>query len=818
MKPLITCVLRSALLGLAVSLSSAADTTASTLPPVPPAPAALFPLSSVRLLDTGPFAGAVKANRDYVLALDPDRLLAPFRREAGLPAKAESYGNWESGGLDGHTAGHYLSALANMIAAGEDTPDALLRQRVDRMVEELEVCQKAFGDGYVGGVPGSRELWRAIGSGDIAAINRKWVPWYNLHKTFAGLRDAYREVGNTRARTVLVHLGDWCVSLTSRLSDEQMQQMLNQEHGGMNEVLADLYAITGERKYLTTAERFNHHAVLDPLIARQDQLTGKHANTQIPKVIGLERIAALTGNKADDAGARFFWENVTQQRSVAFGGNSVSEHFNDPRDFHGLLLHREGPETCNTYNMLRLTEQLFAGGPSAGYADYYERALYNHILASINPAHPGYVYFTPIRPDHYRVYSVPGQGFWCCVGTGMENPGRYGQFVYARATDGIYVNLFIASELHEPALGLTLRQETAFPDEEASRLTLRLAQPKTFTLHLRQPGWTAPGAFAVKVNGASIPVTSAPSSYVAVQREWRDGDTVELTLPMHTSVEGLPDGSPWYAILRGPIVLVHPAGTWELTGLRADDSRMAHVASGPEVPLDRVPAVLASSTMLPSHVVADPAAGPLHFRLSDVVEPPEPGGLTLVPFFRLHDARYQMYWETTTRAGLAARQQQLAASERKRAAREAATLDRVAPGEQQPEVEHAFQGEDSESGLYNGRHWRHGRAFQYTFNSRGEKTAILSVTYSGSDSGRQFEIFANGTRIATQELVGEKVGEFVEKCYAIPAAIVASAPEGRITIRFVAKKVLAGGVFDVRLLRSGAAADCSPEETSTPSK
>ncbi len=769
-----------------------AANTAATLPA----------LDSVRLLEGSPFAEAVKANREYVLAHEPDRLLAPFRREAGLPEKAKSYGNWESGGLDGHTAGHYLSALAHMIAAGEDTADGQLRQRLAYMVGEMQECQKAYGDGYVGGVPGSRALWTAIGSGNVAAINKKWVPWYNVHKTLAGLRDASLEAGHAPALDVLVRLGDWTVNLVSKLTDEQMQQMLNQEHGGMNEVLADLYAITGDRKYLVAAERFNHHAILDPLIQQEDKLTGKHANTQIPKVIGLERIANLTGNHADDAGARFFWTTVTQHRSLVFGGNSVSEHFNDPHDFHGLLLHRQGPETCNTYNMLRLTEQLFTSAPDAAYADYYERALYNHILASINPAHPGYVYFTPIRPDHYRVYSVPGVAFWCCVGTGMENPGRYGQFIYARAADGIYVNLFIASELKDVPLALTLRQETAFPDEASTRLTLKLARPQTFTLHLRQPGWVTRGAFAVKVNGAPVPVTTAPSSYVAVRREWRDGDRVEIALPLHTTVEGLPDGSPWYAILHGPIVLAHPAGTKDLAGLRANGSRMAHVAAGPLEPLDQAPVLLTTAATIPAKVVADPAAGSLHFRLMDVVAPAAPSGLDLIPFFRLHDARYQMYWETTTREELAARQEKLTADEHVRAVHETATIDWVAPGEQQPETEHTYLGEGTETGLRNGRHWRQGTWFQYTLNARGEKTVVLSVTYSGDDADRSFDLFANDTLLATQELVAEKRGEFVEKSYAIPAAVLGTAPEGHIIIKFVAKKGLAGGIYDVRLLRS----------------
>ncbi|MEO6993040.1 MAG: glycoside hydrolase family 127 protein [Lacunisphaera sp.] len=789
------------LVSLLLALTGSAFAAGVSAPIIPDTPASILPLTSVRLIPGSPFTIAVKANLDYLLALEPDRLLAPFRREAGLPAKAKSYGNWETSGLDGHTAGHYLSALSHMIASGDDTPDHQLRQRLDYMLGELQACQKAFGDGYVGGVPGSRELWKQVAAGDVDAVNRKWVPWYNLHKTFAGLRDAWLETGNVTARDILVPFGDWCVTLTSKLNDEQMQHMLNQEHGGMDEVMADIYAITGDRKYLTTAERFEHHAILDPLEQHRDELTGLHANTQIPKVIGLERIATLTGDRTADSGARFFWDTVTEHRSVAFGGNSVSEHFNDPHDFQSLLMNREGPETCNTYNMLRLTEGLFASAPNAAYADYYERALYNHILASIDPTDPGYVYFTPIRPDHYRVYSTPGESFWCCVGTGMENPGKYGEFIYARAHDGLYVNLFIASELKEASLGLTLRQETAFPDEERSQFTLKLDHPKTFTLYVRQPGWVAPSAFTLGVNGTPVAVATAPSSYVPIRREWHDGDRVVIGLPMHTTVEGLPDGSPWYAILHGPIVLAHPAGTWEQTGLRADDARMAHVASGPEVPLDQVPVLLTDAKTIPSKVVPDPAAGPMHFRLVDVVEPPAKDGLTLMPFFRLQDQRYQMYWETTTRAGIAAQKEQIAAAERARVAREAATLDWITPGEQQPEVEHAYKGEGTESGLYNGRHWRHGRDFQYTLATHGAPAVELSVTYSGSDSGRVFDILANGTLIVTQKLVGEKVGEFVEKRYAIPSSVLASAPDGRLTIRFVGKKTLAGGVFDVRLLR-----------------
>jgi DUF1680 family protein len=719
-----------------------------------------LPVESVCLLDGSPFCQGGRANREYVLALDPKRLLAPFRREAGLPLNARPYGNWESSGLDGHTAGHYLSALAHMIAAGEDAPDGELRRRLDFMVDGLKACQDARGDGFIGGVPNSNKLWAEVASGNVQEIFSRWAPWYNVHKTFAGLRDAYVEAGNAQARDILVRLGDWCIDLTSRLSDDQMQRMLDNEYGGMNEVMANIYEITGNKKYLETAQRFNHKAVLDPLLRQQDQLTGKHANTQIPKVVGLERIARLTGDNEAHGGARFFWDTVTQRRSVLFGGNSVSEHFNDPNDFHGMLVHREGPETCNTYNMLRLTKELFAEAPDAAYADYYERALFNHILASLDSANPGYVYFTPIRPNHYRVYSTPDQGFWCCVGTGMENPGKYGEFIYARAGGEIYVNLFIASELTVADLGLRLRQETAFPDEEQTQLTLALEEPKTFTLQLRCPGWVAPGKFAVQINRNRSP--SARAFLLCFgSSSWRDGDRVNVHIPMHTTSERLPDGSSWYAILHGPIVLAHPAGTWEMTGLRADDSRMAHVAAGPTTPLDQAPVLLTSAEAISAHVVPDPAAGSLHFRLKDIVEPSTPDGLSLIPFFRLHESRYQMYWEGTTHEGLAARKEQVAAAERARIAREKATLDWVAPGEQQSDVEHA-SGAKRRNRHSQRRRWRHGRQLQCTRSTPAARRAPRCPSPIRATTGPDVRHSCQWHADCHAELVAEKRGDFIE--------------------------------------------------------
>ena len=576
-----------AVLSVITHLASAAESESMVRPEQS---ARLFSLNEVRLLD-GPFAAAAKANREYLLAHNADRLLAPYLREAGLKPKAEPYGNWESSGLDGHTAGHFLSGLALMVASGDDK-DGEMRRRLDYMVDELDAVQKANGDGYVGGVPGSKELWKGIREGKVDLMRSKWVPWYNIHKMYAGLRDAYLIVGNVKAREILVRFGDWCVDVTSSLSEDQMQRMIGVEYGGMNEVMADIYAITGDKKYLETAKRFNHHAVFEPLERHEDNLTGLHANTQIPKIIGMERIAALTHDEKLHGGADFFWNTVTNNRSVAFGGNSVSEHFNDPKDFSRVVEHREGPETCNTYNMLKLTEELFQANPTAGYVDYYEEALYNHILASIHPGKPGYVYFTPLRPQHYRVYSRPEEAFWCCVGSGMENPGRYGEFIYARSEDDLFVNLFIPSELSIQDRGLVLRQETKFPDEEKTRLSLKLVKPLTFTLNIRHPAWVAADALSVTVNGEAVGIDSNPSSYAAIRRGWKDGDVIEVGLPMRTTVERLPDGSDWIAIKHGPIVLATPSGTKDMPNLFADASRMGHVASGPVVPLDQVPVLL----------------------------------------------------------------------------------------------------------------------------------------------------------------------------------------------------------------------------------
>lgn len=779
----------------------------------------LAPLRDVQLLES-PFLQAQNTNKDYLMALDVEKLLAPFRREAGLPFK-ETYGNWESTGLDGHMGGHYVSALALMYAS---TGDKNVLRRLEYVIAELKKCQDKIGSGYIGGIPASNKMWSEIAKGDIRAdnfsTNERWVPWYNLHKIYAGLRDAYLYANNTDAKRMLVKLSDWTIELTKTLSPEQMQTMLRTEHGGMNEIFVDVAQITGDKKYLALAEAFSHQAILQPLEKSQDQLTGLHANTQIPKVIGFKRYADATNNPEWNRAADFFWQTVIDKRTVAIGGNSVKEHFHDTQDFSSMVNEVEGPETCNTYNMLKLTELLYLsfGNQSSGsqsadvksipqmkYVDYYERALYNHILGSQNPTTGGFVYFTPMRPNHYRVYSQVHDGMWCCVGSGLESHSQYAEFIYARDKKAkqrpdVFINLFIPSRMEWKEQGISLTQTTRFPDEAATQIVIN--KSARFTLQLRYPNWVEQGKLELRVNGKTIDVQKKPGDYIALERRWKKGDKVELTLPMHTELEKMPDGSNYYAILHGPIVLAaktQPFANEQLSYF-SDDSRMGHIAQGKMCPLEAAPFLLGNSREFIQQL--KPVVGKsLTFNASGLINGQNLQQIELIPFFRLHESRYAIYWPYTTAADLEKSRAKAAADEHARITLQAKTIDQVAPGEQQPESDHFYKGEQSETGIYNGRHWRHTRAwFSYELNDKQQEAKILQITYAGIDSGRRFEIQLNGIVIAKVNSQGN-TNEFFTVDYAIPAGFVKNA-NGKYTLKFVAKTgSIAGGIYDVRLLR-----------------
>lgn len=769
----------------------------------------LFPLQDVRL-GASPFLDAQATDLNYLMALEPDRLLAPYLREAGLTPKQPSYGNWESSGLDGHMGGHYLSALSLMYAS---TGDAEVKRRLDYFVAELKRAQTANGDGYLGGIPGGRAAWRDVAAGKLHAdnfsVNGKWVPWYNLHKIFAGLRDAYRYAGNEDAKAMLIALSDWALRLTSHLTDDQMQQMLKAEQGGMNEVLADVAQMTGDSKYMDLALRFSHQALLQPLEKHEDKLTGLHANTQIPKVIGFKRIGELTGRKDMADAAAFFWETVVDHRTVAIGGNSVREHFNDANDFSPMIDEVEGPETCNTYNMLKLTEMLFEtskdGARRASYADYYERALYNHILASEHPGTGGFVYFTPMRPNHYRVYSQVDKAMWCCVGSGIESHAKYGEFIYAHEAKGgdaaLFVNLFIPSTLNWREKNVRITQANDFPDQANTRITVD--GDAKFTMKIRYPAWVAPGKLAVKVNGKPVKVDAQPGSYVSLDRTWRKGDRVDVSLPMAMHLEQMPDKSNYYAVLYGPIVLAAKTNPFPTEHLNffADDTRMGHVPSGQVCPLEAAPTFVADSRDFTRRF--RPVKGkPLTFTAPGVVQGGA-GSLTeFIPFFRLHDSRYMIYWPESTPAEYAHLKQEEAAKEAERLALDAQTIDQVAPGEQQPEVDHGFKGEGADAGINSGRHWRHAsKWFSYQLSDPKREAKALRLTFARGDAGRKFDIVVNGQRIAEVELAAAEAQDFYTRDFALPSALVQGA-NGKLEVKFVAKDgSMAGGLYGLRLLR-----------------
>ena len=678
-----------------------------------------FPISSVRLGDSQ-FLKNQQADIHYLLGLDADRLLAPYLKGAGLAPKAENYTNWENTGLDGHIGGHYLSALSYMYAA---TGNKEVEARMDYFLSELRRCQEASGDGYLSGVPNPKQIWGELARGDIRAnsfgLNDRWVPLYNIHKIYAGLRDAYLIAGRKEAREMLVKLTDWMIQEVSQLSDEQIQQMLISEQGGLNETFADVYGITGDQKYLRLAHQFSDQRMLQPLLKGEDNLTGKHANTQIPKVIGYKRIADLEGLDDWDRAARFFWDVVIGQRSVSIGGNSLREHFNPTDDFSGLLASEQGPESCNTYNMLRLTKMLYQTSADKSYIDYYERALYNHILSIFNPVQGGFVYFTPMRSGHYRVYSQPQTSMWCCVGTGIENPARYGEMIYAHEGSDLLVNLFIPSTLTWN--DLTVIQENRFPQEPSTKLTLKMKKARQFALKIRQPRWTE--NMTASVNGS--PVSSkSEGGYMVVNRKWQDGDVISIEIPMHLTAETTPDKKAQYSFLYGPIVHAAKTGTDRQDGMYADDSRGGHIANGPKIPLTQMPAIIGSANEILTHLA--PVDGkPLNFKLSGLTIPSFEG-MTLQPFYQLYECRYQIYFPLYTQQEWTARQQEMAAEEQARMALEAQTVDKVFCGEQQSESDHFFSGNGSWNGSDEGIHWRRTRSqFTYKVKADGAKTLRL---------------------------------------------------------------------------------------------
>jgi DUF1680 family protein len=599
-----------------------------------------FPLADVRLLDS-PFLDAQQRDEAYLLKLEPDRLLHNFRVNAGLQPKAPVYGGWESVQpwvdirCHGHTLGHYLSAASLMFAStGHDE----MKQRVRYIVAELKECQDAGKTGLVCAFPDNTAQIDNM----VAGRRSVGVPWYTLHKIFAGLRDSYLFCDNAQAREVLVRLADWAADVTKNMTDDQFQRMLGTKHGGMNEVLADVYLFTKDEKHLALAERFCHKAILAPLAEGRDNLNGLHSNTQIPKIVGFERLYQLTGKPEYHAAAGFFWKTVTSTRSFATGGNGDGEHFFPVNQFASHLSSAKTMETCCSHNMLRLTRMLFAGEPEAVYADYYERTLCNAILGSQDPATGMMTYFQSTRPGYIKLFCTPFDSFWCCTGTGIENHAKYGDSIYFSGrpdgplADSLFVNLFIASTLNWRKKGITLKQTTSFPESGKTSFEIAAGSAQNFALNIRHPGWAATAA--VSINGKAAQASSAPGSFITLKRRWKKGDVVEVDMPMALRMELLPGTTDTAAAVYGPIVLVGALGHEVKPGenLHVNERTIGSVLNEPVA----VPAFTGGLDAIPGKI--KPSGAPLTFK-TDAVGRPE--DVTLVPYYKMAQQHYNMYWK-----------------------------------------------------------------------------------------------------------------------------------------------------------------------------
>lgn len=744
-----------------------------------------FNLKDVRLLPGSPFKNAMDRDFGYLLSIDANRLLHRFYKNAGLPAKGDVYGGWEREGLSGHTMGHYLSACAMMYAS---SGDKRFKDKVDYIVDELQKCQQARKTGYVGAIPNEDSIFGKVARGEIKSggfdLNGGWSPWYTVHKVMAGLLDAYLYCENKKALTVVSGMADWTENILKNLTPEQLQKMLRCEYGGMNDVLANLYSVTGNKKYLDLSYKFYDDFVMALLSKRIDPLPGKHSNTNVPKAIGSARQYELTGNESDKTIASFFWETMVHHHSYVIGGNSNYEYCGEADKLSDRLSDNTC-ETCNTYNMLKLTRHLFAWQPSAELGDYFERALYNHILASQNPESGMMCYFVPLRMGTQKSFSDSFRTFTCCVGSGMENHSKYTEGIYYEGKDGsLYVNLFIPSLLNWRNTGVTVRQETAYPDNDRTVFTVSAKKATRFPVRIRKPWWAKNG-YVAKINGKSFAAAKEENGFIVIDRAWSNNDKLELTLPMSLYTESMPDNANRVAFLYGPIVLAGQLGD-----------------TMPD-PVYGVPVLLTDNRNVNDWV--RPAGGqPLSFEVKGVGKPFD---VKLIPFYKTYKDFYSVYWDFFTNAQWMSRQEEYEAEKRAQMEIEARTIDNFRVGEMQPERDHNLTASErsyvSDALGVNGREARADNYFSFEMKVEPKSGTgnSLMLTYIGDDKDRRFDILVNGRKIATEEWKGGITGKFYNRTYTLPGDLIEHAQ--KITVRIEANYgKTAGRIFGARTIRN----------------
>ena len=748
-----------------------------------------FELSQVRLLPS-PFKRAQEKNCEYLLSVEPDRLLARIRKFGGIEPRASSYGGWEAQGIAGHSLGHYLSALSKSYAS---TGDVRFKERAEYVVSELAACQEASNSGMLIGDERARDVFKQVASGDVRSkgfdLNGLWVPWYAMHKIFAGLLDAYKYCDDAQALEVAKTFGDWGIETIQNLSFEQMQKMLRCEHGGMNESYYNLYAATGDKKYLQAGDRFYDLSVLKALSEGRDELEGKHANTQIPKLIGLARRAELVDDELNAfETANFFWDRVVHRHSYVIGGHSSAEHFGAP-DVLSTRLTNANCETCNTYNMLKLTKELYVQTGKIDYMNFAERALYNHILASLDPSENKdklYTYFVPLQPGSFRTYSTRETHWTCCHGTGMENHAQYnGQIYYREKKDDgrrvLYVNLLIPSTLDWSELGVktTLDSEGVF--------TVEASRDVDLTVKIRVP------------NNCRALDADFQDGYATIGDSWKKGATTKrLNFVADWKVEPTPDNPNMVAFLRGPIVYAGDLGSVDAPLTSQFDLKASETKNAVVLP------VVVSESREAKDLIDDAAKETRSFfetPASVKLTAAKPETVDLVPFYAAN-RRYDVYFDVFDPKTWKEKEEEFAARRAKQIEIDAKTISYFQPGEMQPERDANFECKNSAYGEFNGRKWRHASGsdgyFEFDVKVDPNVDCALVITYWGSDVGaRFFDILVDGEKIAERRLNNDRPGKFFNEAYPLPN------PEKKSTlrVRFQCKNgETAGGIFGARTI------------------
>lgn len=742
--------------------------------------AAPFSLADLRLQPGSIFKNAMDKDAQWLLDLEPDRLLHRFRLNAGLKPKGDIYGGWESRGVSGHTLGHYLSACSMMYAA---SGNQLFKDRVDYIVEELAECQRARKTGYVGGIPEEDRIWQEVSSGNIRTqgfdLNGGWVPWYTLHKLWAGLIDAYQHTGNELAKEVVIRLTDWAVDSFEHLREAQFQNMLRSEFGGMNEVLAEVYAMTGNEAYLRLARMFYHREVLEPLKEGRDELEGKHSNTQIPKIIGQARLYELTGEHKDSVISTFFWERMVNHHSYVNGGNSNYEHLGKS-DCLNDRLSAYTSETCNTYNMLKLTRHLFFWSPKDEYIEYYERALYNHILASQNPEDGMVCYSVPLKSGTEKVFSNRFDSFWCCVGTGFENHVKYAENVFAQSVSdkGLFVNLFIPTTLNWKEKGMEITMTTQFPKDSKIYISFRGERQK-FPLHIRYPKWCMRG-IKVYLNGKVKDIEAVPGTYFTLNEDWGNETKLVLDIPMDLYTISMPDNKNRIGIFYGPVLLAASLGDKEL---KEYDIPCLISDRGSEFVVKKIKEI----GELPLHFQIHTASGSL---------------LNLQPFYSVYNQKHAVYFDIFTSKEWEIKKKEYRKMIEEEKALNARTIDYFRIGEMQPEREHDLGSENSSTGQVDGVSYRDASdgwfAFDMEVDAREEVQLVCS--YWGTDKGnRNFDILLDDKLFQTVSLDGSHGNRVFKETYDIPISFTHG--KQKLRVRFQSHSGhIAGGLFGIRTM------------------